>query len=42
MVNVIKRNNVVVSGQGEQVILFAHGFGCDQKAWNYIKSSCGT
>ena len=39
MVNVIKRNNVVVSGQGEQVILFAHGFGCDQKAWNYIKSS---
>ena len=39
MVDVVLRNNVVSTGEGEQVILFAHGFGCDQKAWNYIKNS---
>ncbi|RUL53212.1 alpha/beta fold hydrolase [Lysinibacillus antri] len=36
MQNVIKRNNVKVMGRGEQTILFAHGFGCDQKMWQYI------
>lgn len=36
MQNIIKRNNVKVMGQGEQTILFAHGFGCDQKMWQYI------
>ncbi|WP_398293189.1 alpha/beta fold hydrolase [Sporosarcina aquimarina] len=30
------RNNVKVSGQGEQTILLAHGFGCDQSMWHYI------
>lgn len=30
------RYNVTVSGQGEQPILFAHGFGCDQSMWRYI------
>ncbi|TSI07388.1 alpha/beta fold hydrolase [Lysinibacillus sp. BW-2-10] len=39
MQNVIKRNNVKVMGQGEQTILFAHGFGCDQKMWQYIAST---
>ena len=34
--NIIQRNNVKVIGQGEQTILFAHGFGCDQKMWQYI------
>ncbi len=33
---VIKRNNVKVIGDGEQVMLFAHGFGCDQRAWKFI------
>jgi sigma-B regulation protein RsbQ len=28
-----KRNNVVTLGQGEQTIIFAHGFGSDQTAW---------
>ena len=34
--NVLKRNNVVIKGKGSQVIMFAHGFGCDQNMWKYI------
>lgn len=34
--DIIKRNNVVVKGQGTQVLLFAHGFGCDQNMWRYV------
>ncbi len=34
--SVIKRNNVVVKGNGKAVIMFAHGFGCDQNMWRYI------
>ncbi len=36
MKDILKRNNVTVTGNGSQVILFAHGFGCDQHAWHYI------
>lgn len=36
MNNVIKRNNVKVMGDGEETIIFAHGFGCDQNMWQYI------
>jgi sigma-B regulation protein RsbQ len=36
MVDVLKRNNVKVSGSGTQPILFAHGFGCDQNMWRYV------
>jgi sigma-B regulation protein RsbQ len=36
MVDVLKRNNVKVSGNGTQPLLFAHGFGCDQNMWRYI------
>lgn len=36
MVDVIRRNNVKVSGRGDQPMLFAHGFGCDQNMWRYI------
>ena len=32
---VFKRNNVEVLGQGEQTIIFAHGFGSDQTAWRH-------
>ena len=31
-----KRNNVTVRGRGEQVMLFAHGFGCDQAMWRFV------
>ena len=37
--NVLKRNNVTLFGEGEKVMLFAHGFGCDQNAWKYIKNA---
>jgi sigma-B regulation protein RsbQ len=30
------RNNVRFSGRGTQVMLFAHGFGCDQSMWRYV------
>lgn len=36
MADVIKRNNVRVSGKGSQPMLFAHGFGCDQNMWRFI------
>ena len=31
-----KRNNVTIRGRGEQVMLFAHGFGCDQAMWRFV------
>ena len=34
--DVIKRNNIVVNGKGSQVMMFAHGFGCDQNMWRYV------
>lgn len=34
--SVLIRNNVNVIGKGNQVMLFAHGFGCDQNAWQFI------
>lgn len=36
MKNILKRNNVNITGKGDQVIMFAHGFGCDQNAWRRI------
>lgn len=35
--DVIKRNNVKVTGTGSQPMLFAHGFGCDQNMWRYVE-----
>src|SRR3954466_15244619 len=32
----LRRNNVKVFGRGEQPMLFAHGFGCDQNMWRYL------
>jgi sigma-B regulation protein RsbQ len=37
MPGISKKNNVIVTGNGKKTILFAHGFGCDQHAWKYIK-----
>jgi len=34
--NVIERNNVIVKGAGERVMMFAHGFGCDQNMWRFV------
>ena len=31
-----KRNNVQEFGKGQQPMLFAHGFGCDQNMWRYV------
>ncbi|MFZ1659582.1 MAG: alpha/beta hydrolase [Flavobacteriales bacterium] len=33
---ILHRNNVRVFGRGEQPILFAHGFGCDQNMWRFL------
>ena len=34
--DVIRRNNVSVSGKGVRPMLFAHGFGCDQNMWTSV------
>ncbi|WP_320939147.1 alpha/beta hydrolase [Lysinibacillus capsici] len=36
MENVVVRNNVTILGQGDQPLIFAHGFGCDQNMWRFI------
>lgn len=33
---VIKRNNVSIWGNGNNTLLFAHGYGCDQTMWRFI------
>lgn len=33
MAMIRKRNNVTVLGQGKKVLVFGHGFGCDQTLW---------
>jgi sigma-B regulation protein RsbQ len=33
---VLKRNNFKVLGQGQQPMMFAHGYGCDQNMWRFI------
>jgi sigma-B regulation protein RsbQ len=34
--SIISRNNVRIIGKGSKVLLFAHGFGCDQNTWRLI------
>lgn len=34
--DVLKSNNVQVSGKGEKAMVFAHGYGCDQNMWRFI------
>ena len=34
--DVLRRNNVTVSGRGTQPMLLAHGFGCDQHMWRFV------
>lgn len=33
---IVKRNNVTVIGEGDQTLMLAHGFGCDQNMWRFI------
>lgn len=33
---VIERNHVKIIGEGEQTLVCAHGFGCDQNMWRYL------
>ena len=37
--DVLKRNNVHVSGDGRATMVFAHGFGCDQNMWRLMAPS---
>jgi len=39
MKSILERNNVNVIGNGQQVMLFAHGFGCDQRSWQFVVDS---
>jgi sigma-B regulation protein RsbQ len=34
--SVVKRNNIKIAGKGQQPMLFAHGFGCDQHMWRFV------
>ena len=34
--DILRRNNVKISGRGAQTIVFAHGFGCDQNMWRFV------
>src|SRR5690554_3906775 len=36
MQNIIQRNNVTVFGSGPEVLMFAHGFGCNQQMWRFL------
>jgi sigma-B regulation protein RsbQ len=36
MSSVLLRNNVQVSGNGDRVMMFSHGFGCDQSMWHEV------
>ncbi|HEY0136709.1 MAG TPA: alpha/beta fold hydrolase, partial [Nannocystis sp.] len=33
---VSRRNNVRIAGQGSPTLVFAHGFGCDQGMWRHV------
>jgi sigma-B regulation protein RsbQ len=37
MTPIRQRHNVTTSGQGTRPMLFAHGFGCDQNMWRFIR-----
>ena len=32
----LARHNVKMTGSGERVMLYAHGFGCDQTMWRHV------
>ncbi|UYF99659.1 MULTISPECIES: alpha/beta fold hydrolase [unclassified Halomonas] len=34
--SITARNNVTVTGEGAKTLVLAHGFGCDQRVWQYV------
>ncbi|WP_435923448.1 alpha/beta fold hydrolase [Paenibacillus sp. DYY-L-2] len=34
--DILARNHVKVTGEGEQALIFGHGFGCDQNMWRFV------
>jgi sigma-B regulation protein RsbQ len=34
--DILSRNNVHIVGEGQRTMLFAHGFGCDQRMWRFL------
>jgi len=34
--HILQRNNVKLSGKGEQTMMLAHGFGCNQTLWRFM------
>lgn len=34
--SVVSRNNVHIAGAGATTMVFAHGFGCDQRMWRFV------
>ena len=34
--DVLARNHVTITGKGSRPLLFAHGFGCDQRMWRLV------
>lgn len=34
--DIIKRNDVLIIGPGDNTLLLAHGFGCDQNMWRFL------
>src|SRR5476649_2197354 len=34
--DVLRRNNVHVSGRDDRAMMIAHGFGCDQNMWRFV------
>jgi sigma-B regulation protein RsbQ len=41
-VSVLERNNVTLGGTGTQPMVFAHGYGCDQRMWRLIAPAFAT
>jgi sigma-B regulation protein RsbQ len=37
LLGVVDRNNVQMHGAGDRVMVFAHGFGCDQNMWRFVE-----
>jgi sigma-B regulation protein RsbQ len=38
-IDIIKRSDVKITGCGDKPIIFAPGFGCDQRMWRYVAPS---
>ncbi|WP_235299565.1 alpha/beta fold hydrolase [Portibacter marinus] len=39
MSTLLHKNNVKITGNGDQAMIFVHGFGCDQNMWRFVAPS---